>query len=159
MEVLSKSLFLILFTTLFVTNSIAQKSDWAGIYTFDEESWDENRVRTSTWFRLQIKDEKGRFSAIYSAGENGKIFIKWQFNVKTQGNKASFYFDETLTAKTGESRPISETLPAKGDLLFELEKSTKNDKPIIYTIWKKLNLAVRTESGSYYGKNIFFRKV
>lgn len=139
-----------------ISFAFGQNSKWVGIYTFDEESWDEKYMPTSTWFRLIVEEEKGKTHAILTCGENGQMFIKWKLRIKPQGEKASFYFEDSLTADF--SRPISETLPIKGDLLFDLEKSTGKGKPTIYTIWKKLNLAAKTESGSQGKKQIFFRK-
>src|SRR5215204_639316 len=124
---------LLLFSAL---PAFAEDSDWIGIYTFDEESWDETRVRTSYWFRLEVKETDGKLVGIYSDGINGAVSQRFEVSIKTESEF------------TG------------GELLFEMEQSTADGELVIYTIWRKMNLAVRTETGGAYGrKSVFFRKI
>ena len=153
-------IILLIFTMVFFVNIVSAKnSDWVGIYTFDEESWDENRVRTSTWFRLEIKDEKGKLVGIYSDGVNGKTSRRFQIKVKANETTAKIYYQHWLQRIAGVNGTSTDSEFVSGDLLFEFEKVMEKGKPIIYTIWRKMNLAKQTESQKIGNRIIFFRKV
>jgi hypothetical protein len=152
--------FLLICLLLFPALAAAAKnSDWVGIYTFDEESWDETRERTSYWFRLEVEETDGKLTAVYSDGVNGTLTRRFKLSVKAEDKKARFYFARSLARVDGAEETCTESEFAGGALLFEFEQSTVDGKPVIYTIWQKMNLAVRTESGGISGeKNVFFRK-
>jgi hypothetical protein len=151
--------FLLILTLLLLANSAAaQNSDWTGVYTFDEESWDETRARTSYWFRLEIKKAAGRLVGIYSDGVNGRVARRFRFAVKTEDRRARFFFERPLPLVEGAEDFFDDRRFVRGELLFEFEESTANGKPVIYTIWRKMNLAARTETGSSAPKSVFFRK-
>ena len=138
----------------------AKDSDWIGIYTFNEESWDETRERTSYWFRLEVKESDGKLVGIYSDGINGTAARRFQFTVRTEDKKARFFFERSLPRVEGLEERCAESEFTGGELLFEFEESIVDGEPVIYTHWQKMNLAVRTETGGAYGrKSVFFRKV
>ncbi|SRR5215204_902171 len=148
---------LLLFSAL---PAFAEDSDWIGIYTFDEESWDETRVRTSYWFRLEVKETDGKLVGIYSDGINGAVSQRFEVSIKTEGEKARVFFARPLARVESAEEKCTESEFTGGELLFEMEQSTADGEPVIYTIWRKMNLAVRTETGGAYGrKSVFFRKI
>ena len=153
--------FLLLLILLFPAYpALAKDSDWVGIYTFDEESWDETRERTSYWFRLEVKESGGGLVGIYSDGINGEATQRFQLTVKAEDRSARFFFERPLPRAEGASEKYAESEFTGGELLFELEESNADGAPVIYTHWQKMNLAVRTETGGIDGrKNVFFRKV
>jgi hypothetical protein len=152
--------FLMICVLFFTVNAaLAEKPDWVGVYTFDEESRDETRVRTSYWFRLEVKKSGGKLVGDYSEGVDGKTTRRFQASVKTEGKKARFYFEKRLPAIEGIDEIYGESEFAGGELLFELEKSTAGGKAVIQTIWHRMNPAARTETGAAGAKNVFFRKV
>ncbi len=152
-----KILALTILITIFASTIFAdQTNKWEGIYTFDEESWDENRVRSSRWFRLEVKKKDGKFIANYSDGENDKTWQQFSLNVVTKQDKAFFYVDQELSAI---GVPCSEGRFLKGDLLFELRETKKDGKSIIQTIWGNVDLGSQSESGGLNKDNIFFKKV
>jgi hypothetical protein len=153
--------FLLILTLLLLANFVSAKdSDWVGIYTFDEESWDETGERTSYWFRLEIKESDGRLDGIYSDGINGATTQRFEVSVKTEGKKARIFYEKWLPRVEGTEESCAESEFTGGELLFEFEEAVIDGEPAIYTIWQKMNLAVRTETGGAYGrKSIFFRKI
>ena len=136
-----------------VTN--AQTNNWVGIYTFDEESWDENGTKSSRWFRLEVTKKSKKLTGVYSDGENSKTFRKFSLNIVRAKDKATFYIDQDLLFLTKQSRFH------KGFLLFELRETGKEitGKPIIQTIWGKENLGAQSETGGVREGNIFFKKI
>lgn len=152
-----KIITLTILIIIFATAIFADKSNkWEGIYTFNEESWDENQVRNSRWFRLEVKKKASKLIAIYSDGENAQTWQTFSLNVVDKQNSAIFYVDQELSAI---GVPCSEGRFIKGDLLFELRETKKNGKPIIQTIWGKENLGSQSETGGVQKDKIFFRKV
>lgn len=153
--------FLLILLALFsVIPASAKASDWVGIYTFDEESWDESRERTSYWFRLDIEESNDGLVGIYSDGINGAVTRRFKVSVKTTDKKAQIFFERALARDGGAEEPCSESEFVNGDLLFEFEATTIDGEPAVYTVWQKMNLAVRTETGGAYGKkSVFFRKI
>ena len=155
-----KWFLLIFFALCIAIPASAKDSDWVGIYTFDEESWDETRARTSYWFRLEIREDgEAGLAGIYSDGINGTETRRMKVSVKTTGEKAQIYFERPISSPEDAVERCAESEFANGDLLFEFEATTIDGEPAIYTVWKKMNLAVRTETGGAYGKkSVFFRK-
>jgi len=142
----------------FVNGISAQNPNWKGIYTFDEESEDMDGKWSSRWFRLEVKEINGKLAGIYSDGENTKTYQNFSLTVVVLKDTAAFYFDKDL---------ITVNLPGsdggefqKGELVFKLKSSfDKNKKPIMETIWGKINLGARSETGGFSEENIFFRRV
>lgn len=147
----------ILITMLATTGFGDQTNKWEGIYTFNEESWNEDQVRSSRWFRLEVKKKDSKtLIAIYSDGENNMTWQQFSLNVVTTKDKAIFYVDQELSAI---GVPCSEGRFLKGDLLFELHETKKESNKIIQTIWGKENLGSQSESGALQKDNVFFKKV
>ncbi len=153
MKIIVLAIFLMIFTATIFAD---QSNKWEGIYTFNEESWDENRVRSSRWFRLEVKKKDGKIIANYSDGENDKTWQQFSLNTITKQDKAFFYVDQELSAI---GVPCSEGRFLKGDLLFELRETKKDGKSIIQTIWGKENFGSQSESGGLQKDNIFLKKV
>ena len=106
-------------------------------------------------FGLKLRKKIKRSFGIYSDGDNSKTFRKFSLTVAVKKNNAIFYVanDLLLSAKQSSFH--------KGLLLFELRDTGKEikEKPIIETIWGKVNLASQSESGGISEGNIFFKKV
>ena len=154
-----KYFLLILLLILPAFAATAKDSDWVGLYTFHEESWDETRERTSYWFRLEINKSEGRLVGIYSDGINGNVSQRFAVTVQTAEKQAQIFFERALPRVEGEPETCLESEFASGDLLFEFEATTIDGEPAVYTSWRKMNLAARTETGGAYGKkSVFFRK-
>jgi len=126
---------------------------WQGIYTFDEESLD---TRTSYWFRLEVTEINGKLIGIYSEGINGQATRRFQLSVKAMTTKAQFYYDRRLPRVEGIKEPGTDSEFASGDLMFELEEQPRHCKTELITVWHKINLAARTETGSE-GQSFFRR--
>ena len=154
-----KLFLLILLLILPAFAAAGKDSDWVGLYTFDEESWDETRERTSYWFRLEIKESDGKLSGIYSDGIDGAVAQRLEVSVKPAGKRARIFFARSLPLAEGGEETGTESEFVNGDLLFEFEETRIDGEPAIYTTWRKMNLAVRSETGGAYGKkSVFFRK-
>lgn len=153
-----KYFLLILLLILPALPAAAKNSDWVGLYTFNEESWDETRERTSYWFRLDIKEADGKLAGIYSDGINGDVSRRFEVTVETDGKKAQIFFERVLARVEDAPESCAESEFANGDLLFEFEATAIEGEPAIYTTWRKMNLAVRTETGAYGKRSVFFRK-
>lgn len=137
----------------------AKDSDWVGIYTFDEESWDESRERISYWFRIEIRETDAGLAGVYAEGINGEATRRFEISVKTTDDNARIFFERSLPRVEGAAETCSESEFLTGDLLFEFDATTIRDEPAVYTVWRKMNLAVRTETGGAGGEpNVFFRK-
>ena len=151
--------FLLIFLLILPAFAVfAKDSDWIGLYSFHEESRDETRERTSSWFRLEIEEAEGKLAGIYSDGINGEVSRRFAVSVKTDGKKAQIFFERALP-RDDAPETCSESEFVNGDLLFEFEATTIDGEPAVYTSWQKMNLAARTESGGADGKNrVFFRK-
>lgn len=156
---LSKIILLILTMIFFVNLATAKNSDWVGIYLYSEESLDMDWSRTSYWFRLEIKDEKGKLVGIYSDGINGNATRHFQVKIKSDEKQAKIYYDHWLQQVEGVNQSAADSKFHGGQLLFEFEKATEKGKPIIYTIWRKMNLAKQTESQKTGSRIIFFGKL
>jgi hypothetical protein len=126
---------------------------WQGIYTFDEESLD---TRRSYWFRLEVKEIDGKLIGIYSEGLNGEATRRFQLSVKTMATKAQFYYDRSMPRVEGSGEPRTNSEFESGDLMFELEEQPRHCKTELITVWHKINLAARTETGAE--EQIFFRR-
>jgi hypothetical protein len=135
-------------------SAAAQDNDhWQGIYTFEEE---ELQARTSSWFRLEVKEVDGKLIGMYSEGVNGQATRRFQLSVKTMAIKAQFYFDHWLPRVQGINEPVMESEFSSGDLMFELEEQPRHCKTELITVWHKINLAARTETG--IGEQVFFKR-
>lgn len=142
----------ILFSSL--ANGAAPDAEhWLGTYTFDEESLD---TRTSYWFRLEVTEIDGKLIGIYSEGVNGQATRRFQLSVKAMTTKAQFYYDRRLPRVEGINEPDTDREFASGDLMFELEEQPRHCKTELMTVWHKVNLAARTETGSE-GQSFFRR--
>lgn len=145
-----KIITLIVFITLFSVTVFAKPTnEWKGIYTFDEESRDEEGTWRSRWFRLVVKEEKGKLQAEYSDGENSKTWKCFLLKVKITENTANFYFERNLDCNSGFK---------KGDLVLTLKKK-QGKKDVFQTIWGKINLGAYSELGGLREDGIFFEKV
>jgi hypothetical protein len=153
MKIIVLAIHMMIFTASIFAD---QSNKWEGIYTFNEESWDENRTRSSRWFRLEVSKKDGKLIANYSDGENGTTWQQFSLNVVVTKDKAIFRVDQELSAI---GVPCSEGRFLKGDLLFELRETKKDGKRIIQTIWGNENLGSQSESGGLQKDGIFFRKV
>ena len=151
MKIITLAFLMITFTSQIFAN---QTNKWEGIYTFDEESWDEDGTRSSRWFRLEVTKKDKTLIGIYSDGDNSKTFRKFLLTVAVKKNNAIFYVANDLLL------PAKQSSFHKGWLLFELRDTGKEikEKPI-QTIWGKVNLASQSESGGISEGNIFFKKV
>lgn len=158
MKLLSKTFFLTILLTLWVGGAAAQNSKWAGNYSYNEEDLDLDWSRTSYWFQLFVTQSGGKLRGIYAEGINGAARRRFRARVTTKGNKASVYYDGCLPLTESAKEPCTETKFTKGERLFEFEEKMENGQAVIYTIWRKMNLAVRTETGKPGNKIIFFKK-
>src|SRR5215813_6738673 len=118
---------------------------WQGVYTFDEEDLGS---RTSYWFHLDVKDVDGKLVGIYSEGINGQATRRFQLSVKVMAIKAQFYYDRCLPRVEGIKKACTDSEFSNGDLMFELEEQPRHCKTELITVWHKINLAARTETGA-----------
>jgi len=77
-------------------------------------------------------------------------------SVKTMATKAQFYYDRSMPRVEGSSEPRTNSEFKSGDLMFELEEQPRHCKTELVTVWHKINLAARTETGAE--DQIFFRR-
>lgn len=135
-----------------------QSNKWEGIYTFEEESWDENGVRSYRWFRLQVVKKDGKtLDAIYSDGENGNTYRKYLLKTIPDENSASFVFEADLTYI--DISCSMESIWQKGEKFMEFKEINKDGKRIVQTFWGKENLGSQSESGGNRPDKVFFKKV
>lgn len=137
----------LLFLSIVPKINYAQNIDWKGIYVFEEESWDDEGTPSNRWFRLIVKEVKGKLQAVYSDGANSQVWKCFSLKVKTKGTMANFYFEKNLDCRSGFK---------KGDLVLKLKK--KEGKKL-ETIWGKINLGAYSELGGLQEDGVFFRKV
>jgi hypothetical protein len=144
-------LIMISATTIFAD----QTNKWEGIYTFHEESWDENRVRESRWFRLEVaKKDAKTLTATYSDGLNSTTINKFLLTVVAYKENAVFSFEKDLT-----QIPCSEGIWLKGEKFLELkEGNDKDGKIVIKTIWGKKDYSAYSEKNGGSANKILFRK-
>jgi hypothetical protein len=140
-------IFLVLLTMSSISH--AQNIDWKGIYVFDEESRDDEGTPSNRWFRLEVKKVNGKLQAVYSDGENSKIWKCFVMKVKIKGTVANFYFEKNLDCHSSFK---------KGDLVLKLRKK-EGQKNSFQTIWGKINLGAYSELGGLQEDGIFFKKV
>lgn len=143
-----QKVLIILSVLLMIANPIySQNVDWKGIYVFDEESRDEEGTWSRRWFRLVVKEVKGKLQAEYSDGENIKTWKCFLLKVKIKKDTANFYFEKNLECSS---------FFKKGDFVFKLKKKEGNK---LETIWGKINLGAYSELGGLQEDGVFFRKV
>jgi hypothetical protein len=155
---MNKLFLLVLLLSFFAASAVAQTSRWSGNYSYHEEDLDLDWSRTSYWFQLFVKESKDKLTGIYSEGINGEAKKRFRLSVKIKNKKARFYYENCLPQTENAAAPCLDDKFSKGDLMFELEEATETGKPVIYTIWRKINLAAQTETGKPGGRIIFFRK-
>lgn len=150
-------IFLILLMFLTVSTISAQNSAWVGVFSHYWEEFNLDHSRTAIWSDLRVKSVKGKLVGTYSSGYNGDTHRRFQVNIKISGNLAKVHYDKCLPRNSNSKEPCSEGEFKRGDLLFELEKSDKDDKPVFYTIWRKMFVWGKTKVADK-DKYIFFTK-
>ncbi|MGH9819770.1 MAG: hypothetical protein ACRD43_06340 [Pyrinomonadaceae bacterium] len=159
-SIMTRTALLLALTICFLAGvAAAQEDRWAGLYTFDEESTEPSGERTSNWFHLDVQEIDGKLVGFFSEGINGQAVRRFQLSIKPMGMEAGFYYDHSLrrVETTGETNVDTEF--KSGELLFVLEEQPRHCKTEIVTIWRKINLASRTETGDIRDGLVFFRKV
>lgn len=135
-----------------------QTNKWEGLYLFEEESRNENGVRSYRWFRLEVlKKDSKPLGAIYSDGENDKTYRQYLLKVEPNMESAIFIFETDLTHP--DLPGSMETNWRKGEKFLELKEINKDGKTKIQTFWGKENLGSQSESGGNRQDKIFFKKL
>lgn len=132
---------------LFVGVAAGQNDHWYGLYTFNEESIEPGRERTSNWVRLEVNEGDGNAFAILSKGVNGRTVSRLRLTVKTEGERALFFYDRVLPRVEGSKGVDTDREFVRGDLMFEFEERPRHCGTVIVTTWRKLDLAAQTETG------------
>lgn len=156
MKIIALGVVMILFSAFNLYSD--QTNKWEGVYTFEEESWNENRIREYRWFRLEIsKKDAKTLTAIYSDGLNGKTFNKFLLTVMPTKNNVIFNFEKDLTPV--EIPCSEESNWRKGEKFLELtEKIGNNGKPLIETLWGRMDYSAYSETGGGSTNKIFFKR-
>ncbi len=115
--------------------SVNAQSEWAGSYEFDEDGG-KTSGGTPIFVVHQLdilETEDGLIAMIRSSGFQTSRELTG--TVKIEGSRLSIFFENYGEDNTFQTY-------RKGDLLFSLEKSTKNGKTEILTFWNEFQPVV-----------------